>query len=471
MINKYQKGGNVTSKINKGVNKFATLMARLNEQSQALNRQLPVRRMNYYDGTMLLGGLGAGYMSTKNIQSNNIDQETSKSPNPNPNPNPNLNPVQKPDINLDYQKHAYKDNEYDLSRVYLTRDGIYKDANGRYLTRKGKPLIGKVWQKLADAYGKQYANRFSMNTRNGNIFQDNTWRFNDIQSDKEGRTASFDEAMSRIDENAKAANAKKDQFGYYQLNPFNNKTMYLNQSQGDNVKIYNYRQEEKRYNDELKKSNQKNDSNQKIYFTEKSFQDDTKDDTKDDLPSTFGGLIVKKIGDATGLYNISNDQADLIQTPIYAIPYVGSIASLADAGLNLYKGDYSAVATGVIGAIPVVGSMGKIAGTGLKTIGALNKANKVINASDKFVQYSQPLTRYYGLSQIGSSIDSGVRAIPNVQNSQKNIKEAAEALKALKAKGYSEQEIRKIYPDYDTIMKLDDQNFISNFWYALGQDY
>jgi hypothetical protein len=66
--------------------------------------------------------------------------------------------------------------------------------------------------------------------------------------------------------------------------------------------------------------------------------------------------------------------------------------------LNLYKGDYSAVATGVIGAIPVVGSMGKIAGTGLKTIGALNKANKVINASDKFVQYSQPLTRYYGLS-------------------------------------------------------------------------
>ena len=68
-----------------------------------------------------------------------------------------------------------------------------------------------------------------MNTRNGNIFQNGRWRFNDVKSSREGRTATWDEAASRIEENAKAAGARKTAAGYTQRNPFNNKDTYLNQ--------------------------------------------------------------------------------------------------------------------------------------------------------------------------------------------------------------------------------------------------
>lgn len=132
---------------------------------------------------------------------------------------------------------------FNMSKLYLGKDGNYRDAKGTIIAQKGKPLNGSAWKYLASKYGKEYANRTSMNTRNGNIFQNGRWRFNDIQSDKEGRTASWDEANSRIKENSAAAGAKYTKYGYMQKNPFNNKDTYLNQdSKNKSIKIHTAKQ-------------------------------------------------------------------------------------------------------------------------------------------------------------------------------------------------------------------------------------
>lgn len=119
--------------------------------------------------------------------------------------------------------------EFDMSKLYLGKDGNYRDLNGNIIAKKGQPITGSAWKYLASKYGKDYANRTSMNTRNGNIFQNGRWRFNDVKSSKEGRTASWDEANSRVDENAKAAGATKTKYGYTQINPFTGKATYVNQ--------------------------------------------------------------------------------------------------------------------------------------------------------------------------------------------------------------------------------------------------
>ena len=125
--------------------------------------------------------------------------------------------------------------DFNMSRLILSKDGYYRDLNGNKVAKKGQALSGDAWKYLANKYGKEYANRASMNTRNGNIFQNNKWRFNDIQSDKEGRTATWEEANSRIKENSEAAGGKRDKYGYYQINPFTGKTTYLNQDVKDKV--------------------------------------------------------------------------------------------------------------------------------------------------------------------------------------------------------------------------------------------
>ena len=119
--------------------------------------------------------------------------------------------------------------DFNMSKLRLGNDGYYRDVNGNKIAQKGKPLSGAAWRYLASKYGKDYANRTSMNTRNGNIFQNGRWRFNDVKSSREGRTATWDEANSRINENAQAAGAKRTKYGYMQINPFNNKLTYLNQ--------------------------------------------------------------------------------------------------------------------------------------------------------------------------------------------------------------------------------------------------
>ena len=124
--------------------------------------------------------------------------------------------------------------DFNMSKLRLGKDGYYRDVNGNKIAQKGKPLSGAAWRYLASKYGKDYANRTSMNTRNGNIFQNGRWRFNDVKSSREGRTATWDEASSRINENAQAAGAKRTKYGYMQINPFNNKLTYLNQDSKNN---------------------------------------------------------------------------------------------------------------------------------------------------------------------------------------------------------------------------------------------
>lgn len=124
--------------------------------------------------------------------------------------------------------------DFNMSKLRLGNDGYYRDVNGNKIAQKGKPLSGAAWRYLASKYGKDYANRTSMNTRNGNIFQNGRWRFNDVKSSREGRTATWDEASSRINENAQAAGAKRTKYGYMQINPFNNKLTYLNQDSKNN---------------------------------------------------------------------------------------------------------------------------------------------------------------------------------------------------------------------------------------------
>ena len=119
--------------------------------------------------------------------------------------------------------------DFNMSKLWLGKDGYYRDVNGNKIAQKGQAITGSAWRYLASKYGKDYANRVSMNTRNGNIFQNGRWRFNDVKSSREGRTATWDEAASRIEENAKAAGARKTATGYTQRNPFNNKDTYLNQ--------------------------------------------------------------------------------------------------------------------------------------------------------------------------------------------------------------------------------------------------
>lgn len=133
--------------------------------------------------------------------------------------------------------------DFNMSKLQLGKDGYYRDVNGNKIAQKGQPISGAAWRYLSSKYGKDYANRVSMNTRNGNIFQNGRWRFNDVKSSREGRAATWDEAASRIEENAKAAGARKTASGYMQRNPFNNKDTYLNQdTKNKAMKAYRARQ-------------------------------------------------------------------------------------------------------------------------------------------------------------------------------------------------------------------------------------
>ena len=125
--------------------------------------------------------------------------------------------------------------DFNMSKLWLGKDGYYRDVNGNKIAQKGQAITGSAWRYLVSKYGKDYANRVSMNTRNGNIFQNGRWRFNDVKSSREGRTATWDEASSRINENAQAAGAKRTKYGYMQINPFNNKLTYLNQDSKNNA--------------------------------------------------------------------------------------------------------------------------------------------------------------------------------------------------------------------------------------------
>lgn len=98
-----------------------------------------------------------------------------------------------------------------MSKLYRSSDGNYRDKNGKvvgYLGQNGG-LNGKAWRYLASKYGKDYANRTSALIRNGKIYQNGKWRDNDVKSDQSGKTASYNEAISRAQENRQNGNYAK----------------------------------------------------------------------------------------------------------------------------------------------------------------------------------------------------------------------------------------------------------------------
>jgi hypothetical protein len=63
-----------------------------------------------------------------------------------------------------------------MSRLIKHSDGSYTDKNGNLVTGKDHQLTGEAWKYLSKKYDRDYANRVSWNTRNGNIYQNGKWR-------------------------------------------------------------------------------------------------------------------------------------------------------------------------------------------------------------------------------------------------------------------------------------------------------
>lgn len=69
-----------------------------------------------------------------------------------------------------------KNINFNMSRLIKHADGSYTDKNGNLVTGKDRQLTGEAWKYLSKKYGREYANRVSWNTRNGNIYQNGKWR-------------------------------------------------------------------------------------------------------------------------------------------------------------------------------------------------------------------------------------------------------------------------------------------------------
>lgn len=244
---------------------------------------------------------------------------------------------------------------FNMGRLWLGKDGYYRDVNGNVIAKKGQALNGTAWKYLSQKYGRDFANHTSMQTRNGNIFQNGKWRFNDIQSDKEGKTASWDEAMSRIDQNAKAAGAKRTRDGsWMQKNSKNNKYRFVD---------YNRQK--------LAENRAKNAS------TQQSPKEDVWEDGV-----VAGGL--QKLGVNKGLANVAGIGS-------YFIPGVGSVLAGADAINDFSRGDYLGAATNALFAVPVIGNAMKLGSLGLKGLGKSAKLISKVNRFSKVGQISKPI--------------------------------------------------------------------------------
>ena len=107
-----------------------------------------------------------------------------------------------------------------MSKLWLTKQGNYVDFNGNVVGSKEKGLTTKAIEYLKSKYGNEYTNRVNSNMRNGNIYQNNTWRGNDPSSTK---TQDFSTAINNLKNSY-----KKDSFGYYFKN-YQGDNIYFNQ--------------------------------------------------------------------------------------------------------------------------------------------------------------------------------------------------------------------------------------------------
>ena len=244
---------------------------------------------------------------------------------------------------------------FNMGRLWLGKDGYYRDINGNVIAKKGQALNGTAWKYLSQKYGRDFANHTSMQTRNGNIFQNGKWRFNDVQSDKEGKTASWDEAISRIDQNAKAAGAKRTRDGsWMQKNPKNNKYRFVD---------YN----RQKLAENRAKNRAKNASTQ---------QSSEEDVWEDGIVS--GGL--QKLGVNKSLANIAGLGASFI-------PVVAGIDAIND----LSRGNYFGAVNNALFAIPGIGGALKLGSFGLRGLSKSAKLISKVNRFNKVGQISKPI--------------------------------------------------------------------------------
>ena len=276
---------------------------------------------------------------------------------------------------------------FNMSKLYLGKDGNYRDANGNIIAQKGKPLNGAAWKYLASKYGKEYANRTSMNTRNGNIFQNGRWRFNDIKSSREGRTATWDEANSRIEENAKAAGARKTATGYVQQNKFDGNEWFINQDTKD--KALNFLKIQKnKWNPQQNKS-------------------DTWDKMGED------GLLAGALESA----GVNPTLAQVGSIGAYFIPGVGSVLAAGDAINSFAHGNVGEGIINTLFAIPGLGGGLKLAGFGLNGLG---RATKLISKAPGLAKTDR-------ISKSLIKTSSNLRSLPNNPQFQKKLNLAGTA--------------------------------------------
>lgn len=254
--------------------------------------------------------------------------------------------------------------DFNMSKLWLGKDGYYRDVNGNKIAQKGQALTGAAWRYLADKYGKDYANRTSMNTRNGNIFQNGRWRFNDVKSSREGRTATWDEANSRVEENAMAAGAKKLAGGYAQQNAFDGKTWYLNQDNKDRVHAAALKQQ-------------------------KSWQPNKPQSNKPDIWDRMreDGLLAGALESA----GVDPTLAQVGSYGAYFIPGVGSVLAAGDAANSFARGNIGEGLLNTLYVIPGLGGSLKVAGAGLKGLGKATKLVSKVPKLSRIGKVSEPL--------------------------------------------------------------------------------
>ena len=237
---------------------------------------------------------------------------------------------------------------FNMSRLWLGKDGYYRDVNGNKIAQKGQPISGAAWRYLSSKYGRDYANRTSMNTRNGNIFQNGRWRFNDVESSKQGKTATWDEAASRVEENAQAAGARKTAAGYVQQNKFDGNEWFLNQDTKDKAHQAFLKSQKNKWKPQQKR------------------EPDIWDKMGED------GLLAGALESA----GVDSTLAQVGSIGAYFIPGVGTVLATGDAINSFAHGNIGDGIINTLFAIPGLGGGLKLAGFGLKGLG---KAAKLIS--------------------------------------------------------------------------------------------
>lgn len=252
---------------------------------------------------------------------------------------------------------------FNMGRLWLGKDGYYRDINGNKIAQKGQPISGAAWRYLASKYGRDYANRTSMNTRNGNIFQNGRWRFNDVESSKQGRTATWDEAASRVEENAKAAGARKTATGYLQKNEFDGNEWFLNQDTKDKAQQAFLKSQKNKWKPQQKK------------------ESDIWDKMGED------GLLAGALESA----GVDPTLAQVGSIGAYFVPGVGSALAAGDAINSFAHGNIREGVMNTLFAIPGLGGALKLGSFGLRGLGKSAKLISKVNRFSKVGQISKPI--------------------------------------------------------------------------------